>query len=63
LKETKGKLYLSKKDKRLRYKPMQQNYRKQRLHPEMSIYISRKKKRMSERYTTKEVKKSICMGA
>jgi len=27
----------------------------------MSIHISRKKRRMSERYTTKEVQKSICM--
>ena len=27
----------------------------------MSIHISRKKRRMSERYTTKKVQKSICM--
>jgi hypothetical protein len=49
-------------DKRLRYKMIQQNYiskRKQRLHPEMSVYISRKKRRMSERYAAKAVKKSI----
>jgi hypothetical protein len=56
---------LSGKDKRLRYKTTQQNYiskRKQRLYPEMSVYISRKKRRMSEKYAVKEVKKSICMA-
>jgi hypothetical protein len=55
---------LSRKDKRLRYKRTQQNYisnRKQRLYPEMSVYILRKKRRMSERYAAKEVKKDICM--
>jgi hypothetical protein len=54
---------LSRKEKRLRYETMQQNYiskRKQRLYPKMSVYISRKKRRMSERYAAKEVKKSIC---
>jgi hypothetical protein len=57
---------LSGKDKRLRYKRTQQNYisnRKRRLYPEMSVYILRKKRRMSERYAAKEVKKDICMGA
>jgi hypothetical protein len=55
---------LSRKEKRLRYEATQQNYiskRKQRLYPKMSVYISRKKRRMSERYAAKEAKKSICM--
>jgi hypothetical protein len=31
--------------------------------PKMSVYISRKKRKMSERCAAKEAKKSICMGA
>ena len=54
------------KKERLRYETMEQAYineKEQGLHPEMSVHKSKKRRTMSERYTMREVEKSVDKGA